>query len=231
MAITRWQSSRPTNCSRSTKIFTARRCVILSPHYIYCTQIQLEFRIFLFSMSVYQTYPPETSADLLLLRHKRSFCLGKTHAAWIWHLDLKYWKIPSWTRGWCLTSGPEGHRSAAHWQTGRSVHAGPGGDCTRTHGRQLSAGTDHPLQRDASPWVHSTQHHEVFLSSERHITDSQFNVEYTETPWTKQLILYVFFFLCSWVSDQALWSRRPEGSDQWGISLSSLHGVRSGRRI
>ncbi len=38
-------------------------------------------------------------------------------------------------------------------------------------------------------------------------------------------------YFCSRVSDQALWSCSPESSNERGVSLSPLHGLRPGRRV
>lgn len=179
-------------------------------------------------------------------QHKRLFCLRKKK-------HHKFDLLDQWfsSRHICCMlcsclAGLEGDRSAAHRQTGWSLHAGAGSSRSRTHRWQLFASTDHPLQRNAPAWVLKAQTQNLILTNYESIfsvlTGSKmpfrvclvliYRLTWTTNPKTP--ILCIFFFSLSFysrVSDQALWSCSPESSNERGVPLSPLHGLRPGRRV
>ncbi len=101
----------------------------------------------------------------------------------------------------CL-AGLEGNRSAAHRQTGWSLHAGAGSGRSRTHRWQLFASTDHPLQRNAPAWVLKAQTQNLIL------TNYEFNFSVLTGTKMPFRVCVVLIYKLTWTTNpktQILW--------------------------
>lgn len=110
-------------------------------------------------------------------------------------------------------SGTKSHWPSENWEAGWGLLFSTGGGHAGAHRRQLAAGSDYTVQRDASSWVHCTLPPGGFPSD--------------CTDWE----LIVVPVARSGVGHQAVRSCREEGAPEWGVPLPPLHGLRSCRGV